>query len=134
MDRLQVLVLEDRAADAELMITELRRAGFSFDWHRVDTERDFAAYLNPPPDLILADFSLPQFTAVRALQMLRELGLDIPAIIVSGRLGEDVAVRALQEGAADYLLKARLTRLAAAASHSVEAERLRDNSRPAQEG
>ena len=133
MDRLQVLVLEDRAADAELMITELRRAGFSFDWHRVDSERDFAAHLNPPPDLILADFSLPQFTAVRALQMLRELGLDIPAIIVSGSIGEDVAVRALQEGAADYLLKDRLTRLGAAASHALEAKRLRDKRRQTEE-
>ncbi len=133
MDRLQVLVLEDRAADAELMTTELRRAGFSFDWHRVDSERDFAAHLNPPPDLILADFNMPQFTAVRALQMLRELGLDIPAIIVSGSIGEDVAVRALQEGAADYLLKDRLTRLGAAASHALEAKRLRDKRRQTEE-
>ena len=129
MDRLQVLVLEDRAADAELMIAELRRGGFSFDWHRVDNERDFAAHLTPPPDLILADFNMPQFTGVRALQIVRGRGLDIPFIIVSGSIGEDVAVRALQEGADDYLLKDRLTRLGAAASQALEAKRLRDKKR-----
>src|SRR5574341_1700794 len=105
MDRVRVLVLEDRAADAELMVAELRRAGFTLEWQRADNEREFAARLTPPPDLILADFHMPQFTAPRALQMLKERGLDIPCIIVSGSIGEDVAVSVLQEGAADYLLK-----------------------------
>jgi len=133
MDRLRVLVLEDRTADAELMVAELRRGGFTFDWHRVDTERDFAACLDPAPDLILADFHMPQFTALRVLQILKERGLDIPCIIVSGSIGEDVAVGALQEGAADYLLKDRLTRLGAAASRALEAKRLRDKRRQTEE-
>ncbi len=133
MDRVRVLVLEDRAADAELMVAELRRAGFTFDWQRADNAREFAAHLNPPPDLILADFHLPQFTALRALQMLKDRGLDIPFIIVSGSIGEDVAVSTLQEGAADYLLKDRLTRLGAAATRALEAKRLRDKRRQAEE-
>src|SRR5256886_16431791 len=110
MDRLRVLVVEDRPADAELMVAELRRAGYAFDWHRVDTERDFLAHLNPLPDIILADFHMPQFTGLRALEILKDRGLDIPLIIVSGSIGEEVAVNAMQEGASDYLLKDRLIR------------------------
>src|SRR5437867_13324204 len=92
MNRLRVLVVEDRSADAELMVAELRRAGFAFDWHRVDTERDFLAHLNPLPDIILADFHMPQFTGLRALEILKDRGLDTPLIIVSGSIGEEVAV------------------------------------------
>lgn len=134
MDRLRILILEDRLADAELMVAELRRAGLAFDWQRFDNERDFAAHLNPPrPDLILADFNMPQFTALRALQILKEQELDIPLIIVSGSVGEETAVNALHEGAVDYLLKDRLTRLGTAANRALEAKRLHDKKRQAEE-
>lgn len=133
MDRLRVLVVEDRPADAELMVAELRRAGFAFDWHRVDTERDFLTHLNPVPDVILADFHMPQFTGLRALQILKERAMDIPFIIVSGSIGEEVAVSALREGASDYLLKDRLTRLGVAATQAIEAKGLRDKKRQTEE-
>src|SRR5439155_1480899 len=133
MNRLRVLVVEDRSADAELMVAELRRAGFAFDWHRVDTERDFLTHLNPLPDIVLADFHMPQFTGLRALQILKERGLDIPFIIVSGSIGEEVAVDAMQHGASDYLLKDRLIRLGAAVNRALEAKHLRDEERKAKE-
>ena len=131
--RLRVLILEDRPADAELMIAELRRAGFPFDWHRVDSEREFISQLDAIPDLILADFHMPQFTGLRALQILKDRHLDIPFIIVSGSIGEETAVTALQEGATDYLLKDRLTRLGAAAARAMEAKQLRDKKQLAEE-
>src|SRR2546422_92856 len=133
MNRLRVLVVEDRPADAELMAAELQRAGFTFDWQRVDSERDFLSQLNPHPDIILADFHMPQFTGLRALQILKDRGLDIPLIIVSGSIGEEVAVNAMQQGASDYLLKDRLIRLGAAVNRALEAKHLRDEERKAKE-
>ncbi len=133
MDRLRILIVEDRPADAELMVAELRRAGLPFDWQRVETERAYLAALESPLDLILADFNMPQFTGLRACRIVRERGLDIPFILVSGSIGEEIAVSALREGAADYLLKDRLTRLGAAASSALEAKRLRDKERQAEQ-
>jgi PAS domain S-box-containing protein len=126
---LRVLILEDRPAEAELMLHELRRGGFEPDWQRVETEADYLATLDPALDLILADYNLPQFDGLRALAMLQERGLDIPFIIVSGVIGEDLAVSAMKQGAADYLLKDRLARLGPAAAQALEQERLRDEKR-----
>src|SRR3989442_2795321 len=134
MNRLRVLVVEDRRADAELMAAELRRAGFPFDWHRVDSEREFLTRLQPLPDIILADFHMPQFGALRALQILKDRGLDIPFIIVSGSIGEETAVTALHEGTTDYLLKDRLPRLAAAAAPAVPAQQHPYQPPPAEDG
>ncbi len=79
------------------------------------------------PDLILADWSLPQFNGWRAMKILRERGLDIPFIIVSGSIGEDVAVEAMREGATDYLLKDRLGRLGEAARRAIREKQLRED-------
>src|ERR1039458_2512084 len=89
---LRALILEDRPEDAELMAHELRRSGYDPQWQRVETEPDFLAHLNPPPDVILADYSMPELEAGRALQLLQERGLNIPFIVVSGTIGEDAAV------------------------------------------
>ena len=122
---LRVLVLEDRPADAELMVHELRRAGFEPDWRRVETEPDYLAYLDPALDVILADYRLPQFNALRALQLLQERQLDIPFIVVTGSLGDEVAVGFIKMGGADYLLKDRLSRLGEAVKNALEQKRLR---------
>jgi signal transduction histidine kinase len=108
---LNVLILEDRPADAALMVHELRRAGFDPVWQRVETEADYLAHLHAGLDVILADYALPQFDALRALQLLQERGWTTPFLIVSGIIGEDRAVAAMKVGAADYLLKDRLARL-----------------------
>src|SRR5207249_8282149 len=80
---LRVLVVEDRDADAELLLAELRRAGFLATWTRVDTEAAYLAALDSPPDVILADRRLARFDAPRAPHPLRAAGLDIPLTVVS---------------------------------------------------
>src|SRR5512136_2852621 len=101
---LRVLILEDRATDAELMLHELRRIGYEPDWRRVETESDYLTCLVPTLDVILADYTLPQFDALRALHSLQDRGLDIPFIVVTGSVGEEAAVECMKQGATDYLL------------------------------
>jgi len=120
---LRILIVEDTPHDAELVVLHLRREGFEPDWIRVDTEAAYLAALDPGFDVILSDFNLPTFGPVRALELLRESGLDIPLIVVSGSIGEDIAVSLLKQGAADYLLKDRLMRLGQAIQRVIE-ERL----------
>lgn len=129
---IRVLILEDRPTDAELMVHELHRAGFDVDWHCVDTEPDYLAHLRDDLDVILADYSMPQFDAQRALQLLQERGLDIPLLIVTGSISEEVAVECMKQGAADYLLKDRLTRLGPAVAHALQQKRLRDEKQRAE--
>ena len=109
--RLRVLLVEDDPNDAELLLRELRRAGFEPDWRRVDTEKAYIDSLNPDLQLILSDYSMPTFDGLRALTLLQERELEIPFIVVSGTIGEDQAVEAMRAGAYDYLMKGNLARL-----------------------
>jgi PAS domain S-box-containing protein len=129
---LRVLIVEDNARDAELVVRELHRAGFEPDWRRVDTEKDYLDNLNDDFDIILSDYALPQFDGMRALELLKQRGLDVPFVIVSGTIGEDVAVQALTNGAADYLLKDRITRLGPAVAHVLKQKRLRGERKQAE--
>jgi len=122
---LHVLIVEDNPDDAELMALRLEEDGLALVWQRVETEAEYLAALATPPDLILADWSMPHFSGQRALQLLRQRDLDIPFIIVSGSIGEEAAVEALRQGAADYVLKDRPGRLGQAARHALEEKRLR---------
>jgi PAS domain S-box-containing protein len=126
---LRIIIVEDREEDAILMSEALREAGFQPEWTQVDTEEDFRAQLNGPIDLILADYMLPQFNGLHALRIARASGRDIPFIIVSGSIGEDLAVAALQLGADDYLLKDRLTRLGPAVERALAEKQLRADKR-----
>ncbi len=111
--RLRVLILEDNPDDAELVLRELRRGGFEPAWERVETAEDFSAALTHEWDIILTDFSMPHFNAFDALEILEGRQNAPPCIVVSGTIGEDTAVAAIKAGAADYLMKDRLARLAA---------------------
>ncbi|HSI83489.1 MAG TPA: PAS domain S-box protein [Candidatus Methylacidiphilales bacterium] len=122
---LQVLLLEDQSTDAALILKELRRAGYEPVWERVDTEEEYARMLGRDWDIILSDFSMPQFNGLQALEMMRTRGLEIPFIIISGTIGEDAAVSAIKQGASDYFLKDRLARLGSAVSHAIDQNRLR---------
>ena len=122
---LKLLIVEDWPQDAELLLAELTRAGYDPVWQRVETEPDFLAALNHRPDIILSDYSLPQFNGLRALKLLHQSGLIIPFNLVSGSVGEDVAVEAMRQGAADYLLKDRIGRLGSAVERALEQQRLR---------
>ncbi len=130
---LHILILEDSPVDAELIMDELRSVGFDPQWQRVEIEADYLAGLDTMPDVILADYSLPQFDGLTALKLLRERSLDIPFILITGALGEEIAVEAMKHGAADYLLKDRLARLGAAIERALEQKRLRVQKRVAGE-
>jgi DNA-binding NtrC family response regulator len=108
---LNVLIVEDSQADADLLLAELRNAGFDPKWKRVVTKMDYLAEIITRPDLILSDDSMPQFNGLQAAELLRDHGLDIPFILISGTKGEDLAVEAMKHGATDYLLKDRIARL-----------------------
>jgi signal transduction histidine kinase/DNA-binding response OmpR family regulator len=117
--KIKVLIVEDKPADAELVLRELRRADFDPQWNRVETEEAYLEHLNPDLDLILSDYVMPEFSGLRALELAKERGYGIPFIIVSGTMGEDVAVEAIRLGATDYLLKDRTTRLGSAVNRAL---------------
>ena len=122
---LRLLIIEDRPEDADLALRQLRRAGFDPTWRRVEDEEGFRANLDPELDLIIADYHQPQFDALRALKLMQESGLDIPFVLVSGAVGEDMAVAAVRLGAVDYVLKDRLGRLGTAVENALEQAKLR---------
>jgi DNA-binding NtrC family response regulator len=122
----RVLVLEDSADDAALVVRELRRHGFEPDWWRAATRAEYEDGLERGPDVILADYTLPQFDALQALRILKERELNVPFLIVTGTIGEERAVQCMREGASDYLLKDRLARLGAAVTRALEEKELRE--------
>ena len=130
---LRLLIIEDNASDAELMLHALRAAGYDPAVNRVETEQDFCNHVQRDPEIILADFTLPEFNALRALEILHERQLDIPVIIVSIAVGEERAVQIMQLGAADYIIKDRLGRLGHAVNQALAQKRLRDGKRRAEE-
>ena len=112
MDTLQVLIVEDSENDAYLIIHQLKKAGYTIHYERVETADEMKAALEMLKwDIIIADYKLPQFNAFAALTLLQKTGLDIPFIVVSGAIGEETAVELMKSGASDYLLKDKLTRL-----------------------
>ena len=118
---LRILMLEDQPADAELVMHELRRAGIQFAGKRVASEAEFLAQLrDAPPDLILADYSLPAYDGPSALTAAQRQCPEIPFIFVSGTMGEETAIEALHHGATDYVLKQRLTRLGPAMQRALD--------------
>jgi two-component system cell cycle sensor histidine kinase/response regulator CckA len=113
-EQLRVLLVEDSPTDAELVLRELRRAGWEPAWKRVETESDYLAQLDQGWQIILADYALPQFSGLRAVELLKQRELDIPIILVSGTIGEYTAVEAMRAGADDYVMKNSLERLGSA--------------------
>jgi PAS domain S-box-containing protein len=117
---LRILILEDVATDAELAINELVEAGMTFTSRFVSTREDFLRELDVfAPQIILSDYSLPAFDGLSALKISIAKHLDIPFIFVSGALGEERAIEMLKQGATDYVLKDRLSRLAPAVSRAL---------------
>ena len=118
---IRLLHLEDSEPDHVLALAYLERDGQVVHSRRVETRAEFAAALVEPWDAVLSDYNLPGFTGLEALQMLRESGLPLPFILVSGLIGEDTAVEAMRNGASDYLLKDNLSRLAPALENAIAA-------------
>jgi DNA-binding NtrC family response regulator len=126
---LKVLIVEDNPADAELLVRALRRSGFEPEWKCVDIEADFLSSIHPGLDIVISDYEMPQFTGSWALQLVKLHCPEIPFIIVSGTIGEEMAVEAMRNGAMDYLMKDRLTRLGEAVNQAMEKGRLRRQNR-----
>ncbi|MEO8340269.1 MAG: ATP-binding protein [Nitrospirota bacterium] len=125
MPHLRLLIVEDRPSDAELIVRELKNNGYELTWQRVDTLREFESRLaEDPPDVIICDHAMPQFSSEEALQHVRKSGLDVPFIIVSHAIGEEEAVGLLRNGATDYLMKDRLGRLGEAVRQALERQQL----------
>lgn len=118
---LRILLLEDNLSDAELIVQEVLNAGFSFIEKRVDTREKFISEIKKfTPDIILADYYLPQFSALEALEILKQHRADIPVILITGSQSEEVAVECMRQGAEDYILKQSLTRLVSAIRKTLE--------------
>lgn len=109
--KLRVLNLEDDDNDSVLIRERLKSAGLNIQWRRADDEASYTSELQAAPDLIIADFQLPGFSALRALEILNSRGDEIPLILVSGTIGEEAAVKAIHLGAFDYVSKNSLIRL-----------------------
>ncbi|MDY7227019.1 response regulator [Hyalangium rubrum] len=128
---LRLLLIEDSEDDALLVLRELRRGGYDVSSTRVETLEALERALDAGPwDAIITDYSLPGFTGLDSFTRVRQRGLDVPFFIVSGAIGEDIAVAAMKAGVHDFLLKDRLARLAPAVARelreaAVRAERLK---------
>ena len=122
---LKLLHLEDSEVDHELAMAWLARDGRSVQTLRVDSEGGFRAALEEDWDAVLSDYNLPDFSGLAALEILKNSGRLLPFVILSGEIGEDVAVQAMREGASDYLLKSNMTRLAPALDRAIEANETR---------
>jgi PAS domain S-box-containing protein len=109
---LRILHLEDVRSDADIVKREMTKSGIAFEWRHVSTKTDFQrALVEFSPDIILSDHTLPGFSSVQALKMVREAGIAIPFILVTATVSEEFAANMIKEGVADYLLKDRLQRL-----------------------
>lgn len=126
---LHVLVLEDNAADVELVNHELRRAGFEPELTWVDNRADFETRLSEALDLIIADYYVQQFDAPHALEAVKATGFDIPFIVMTGTVGQETVADVIRIGASDYVYKDRPERLGSAVVHALEQKRLRDANR-----
>jgi two-component system cell cycle sensor histidine kinase/response regulator CckA len=128
---LRVLMVEDSEDDVALLLRELRHGGYDVSYERVDTPAAMnSALATPKWDIVISDHSMPHFSGVDALKILRSKGSEVPLIFVSGTIGEDAAVSALKDGAQDYLMKANLKRLVPAIQRELrEGEERRERKR-----
>ncbi len=120
--QLQVLIVEDSKRDAELLVEQLGRNGYQIEHERVESAAEMSAALDRRAwDLVLADYSMPEFNGLQALELMRARHLDIPFITVSGSFGEELAVDMMKAGAGDYIMKTRLVRLVPAIERELDA-------------
>lgn len=124
--KLRVLIVEDSEDDTLLLIRQLRSGGYNPVFTRIETKDEMQAALDHSKwDIILADYNLPSFGGVQALEMYQEKGLEIPFIVVSGAIGEETAVNMMKAGAHDYIMKDNLVRLAPAVRREIKEARIR---------
>ena len=133
-ERLSILMVEDNPVDVELVQRELRRAGFDFVASVVQEEGDFIRELHAKtPDIVLADYNLPQWRGMEALEVLQEQNLDVPLILVTGAMGEVMAVECIKKGVTDYVLKGTLARLPVSIRRALQEKHHRDERKQAEQ-
>ena len=131
---LRVLVVEDSEDDLALLIRELTRGGFEPIYERIETTEEMSDALKRREwDIVIADYVLPKFSGIQALKVLKDSGLDLHFILVSGMIGEETAVEAMRAGAHDYLLKYNFTRLISVIKRELQESDVRRKRRQADE-
>jgi phosphoserine phosphatase RsbU/P len=131
---IRVLVVEDSEFDARILVATMKQGGYEPQWKRVeDAPAMLEALEKESWDVILSDYNLPEFSAPAALRLLQQSGLDLPFLIISGGIGEDVAVAAMKAGAHDYLMKGTLARLVPAVEREMREAEVRRGRRQAEE-
>jgi PAS domain S-box-containing protein len=131
---IRVLIIEDSEFDARILVNTLRQGGYDPTFRRVDSADAMKEALGTQAwDIVLSDYNMPDFSAPAALKVLQDSGLDLPFIIISGGIGEDVAVAAMKAGAHDYLMKGNLARLAPAVERELREAAIRAARRQAED-
>lgn len=131
---IQVLIIEDNEDDALLEVDELIRGGYKIEYEQIQTKNELIKALERKAwDCVISDFSMPQFSGLEALVIVRETGLDIPFILVSGAIGEETAVAAMKAGAHDYIMKNNLKRLLPAFERELREADIRKKNKIAEE-
>ena len=130
---IRVLIVEDSEDDSMLLVRELRRGGYEPEFSRVETAEAMTGALTRQTwDLVISDYTMPHFSGTAALELLKRSGLDLPFIVVSGSIGEDLAVAAMKAGAHDYLMKGSLRRLLSAIERELREAEVRSQRRLAE--
>ncbi|MEW6112015.1 MAG: sigma 54-interacting transcriptional regulator [Thermodesulfobacteriota bacterium] len=133
-ETLKVLIVEDSEDDALLIANELEFAGHKPIWKRVETEQAMNSALHANSwDVCIADYAMPRFSGPAALELVKERGLDLPFILVSGKIGEEAAVEMMKAGAHDYIMKDKLARLVPAIQREIREAEIRAEHRLAEE-
>src|SRR6266566_8977401 len=123
---IRVLLVEDSGNDALLLLRQLHKGGYEPISKRVDTAEAMRSALEEQGwDIVVSDYVMPGFGGLEALEVLKAKGLDLPFIVVSGQIGEDVAVKAMKAGAHDYMMKENLTRLVPAVERELREAEIR---------
>ncbi len=127
---LRIMLIEDSEDDAELLLAEIENGGFDVAHVRVDTAQGVVDALTQGPwDIVISDYTLPQFNGLKAIEIVQQRDPDLPIIITSGNIGEDIAVEAMRAGAHDYLMKNNLSRLTPAIERELRESEARRNAR-----
>lgn len=112
MTALRALIVEDSETDCDLLVRELRKGGYEVTFQRVDSAKALSeALILGTWDIVFSDYSIPGFSGVACLEIIRERGLEVPFVFVSGTIGEEMAVEAMKLGANDYVMKGNTARL-----------------------
>jgi len=129
---IRLLIIEDSEDDAELLVRKVTKSGYKIKYTRVESEKEMKSALQQEAwDLIISDYSLPNFTGLSAINLINQLKIDIPFIIVSGAIGEDIAVEAMKAGAHDYIMKDNLARLSPAIERELREAKIRNERKQA---